>query len=116
MRVQDRPKPTASRYCPLWTFRFGLPHKVFKTWLLERHFHTLIKNALFFVLLSNQYEISESTPFGAQRPCLHTASCGLGVPHRLEKGTSVNEDDESRRGWVDCEIPHLLGRRTKTFL
>ena len=37
-----------------------------------------------------------------------------GVPHRLEKGTSVSEDARSWRG-VDCEIPHRLGRRTKHF-
>ena len=40
-------KPTASRYCPLWVFSFELPLKVFKTCLLERDFHTLIKNDSF---------------------------------------------------------------------
>ena len=41
-------KPTASRYCPLWAFPFGLPFKIFKTHLLGRDFHTLIKNASLF--------------------------------------------------------------------
>ena len=36
---------------------------------------------------------------------------GFGVPHRLEKETSVSEDAEPRRE-VDCKIPHRLGRRT----
>ena len=36
----------------------------------------------------------------------------VGVPHRLEKGTSASEDTRPQRG-VDCEIPHWLGRRTK---
>ena len=40
-------KATTSRYCPLWTFSFGLPLKVFKTRLLGRGFHILIKNVLF---------------------------------------------------------------------
>ena len=35
-----------------------------------------------------------------------------GVPHRLEKGASSNEDAGPRRG-VDCEIPHRLGKRIK---
>ena len=38
---------TASRYCPLWTFLFGLSLKIFKTRLLKRGFHTLIKNVSF---------------------------------------------------------------------
>ena len=33
--------------CPLWVFSFGLPLKVFKTHLLERGFHNLIKNVSF---------------------------------------------------------------------
>ena len=40
-------KPTTNGYCPLWTFSFRLPLKVFKTYLLGRGFHTLIKNASF---------------------------------------------------------------------
>ena len=40
---------------------------------------------------------------------------GLRVPHRLEKGMSVSEDDGPQRG-VDCEIPRWLGRRTKHSL
>ena len=36
----------------------------------------------------------------------------VGVPHRLEKGTSASEDAGPRRG-VDCDIPHWLGRKTK---
>ena len=36
---------TANRYCPLWTFSFEFPLKVFKTRL--RGFHTLIKNDSF---------------------------------------------------------------------
>ena len=40
---------------------------------------------------------------------------GLGVSHRLEKGTSVSEDAGPQRE-VDCEIPHWLGRRTKSSL
>ena len=45
----------------------------------------------------------------------HWASKGVdlvGVPHRLEKGTSASEDVGPQTG-VDCEIPHRLGRRTK---
>ena len=37
------------------------------------------------------------------------------VSHRLDKGTSANENVEHRRG-VDCEIPHQLGMRTKHSL
>ena len=37
------------------------------------------------------------------------------VPHRLEKGTSANENIGPRRG-MDCEISHWLGRRTKHSL
>ena len=40
-------RPTASRYFPLWAFPFRLPLKVFKTRLLERGFHTLLKNVSF---------------------------------------------------------------------
>ena len=39
--------PTASRYCSLWAFPFRVPLKVFKTRLLGRGFHTLIKNDLY---------------------------------------------------------------------
>ena len=35
-----------------------------------------------------------------------------GIPHQLDKETSVNEDVGPRRG-VDCEIPYRLGRKTK---
>ena len=34
---------------------------------------------------------------------------GLGVPHRLEKGTNASEDVGPRRR-VDCEIPHRMER------
>ena len=40
-------KSTASRYCPLLVFSSGLPLKVFKTRLLRRGFHTLIKDTPF---------------------------------------------------------------------
>ena len=39
--------PFVSRYCPLWAFLFGLHLKVFKTRLLGRGSHTLIKNVSF---------------------------------------------------------------------
>ena len=39
----------------------------------------------------------------------------LGVPRRLEKGTSASEDEGLRRE-VDCEIPHRLGRRMNNSL
>ena len=35
----------------------------------------------------------------------------VGVPYRLEKGTSASEDAGSRRE-MDCDVPHWLGRRT----
>ena len=35
-----------------------------------------------------------------------------GIPHRLEKEASVNEDVGPGRG-VECDVPHWLGRRTK---
>ena len=35
---------TAKRYCSLWAFPFGILLKVFKTHLLGRGFHTLLKN------------------------------------------------------------------------
>ena len=38
----------------------------------------------------------------------------LGVPHRLEKGTSASEDAGLRRG-VDCEILHRLGGERNTL-
>ena len=50
-----------SSYCPLWIFPFGLPLKVFKTCLLERGFHTLIKNALFSspaVVISHNWNLA----------------------------------------------------------
>ena len=40
---------------------------------------------------------------------------GLGVPHRLEKGTSASKDVGPRRR-VDYEIPHELERKTKHSL
>ena len=39
----------------------------------------------------------------------------LGLPHRLEKGTSASENVGPQKG-VDCEISHQLGRRTKHSL
>ena len=41
------PRPSASRYCPLWALSFELPLKVLKTHLLGRGFHTLIKGVPF---------------------------------------------------------------------
>ena len=38
---------TASKYCLVWVFLFGLPFKVFKTRKLRRGFHTLIKSVSF---------------------------------------------------------------------
>ena len=38
-----------------------------------------------------------------------------GVPHQLEKGTSVRED-VGHEGGVDCKILHRLGRRMKRSL
>ena len=63
-------KPTSSRYCPLWAFPFGLTLKVFKTCLLGRGFHTLIKNASFF----SPTEVGSHNPplFGAQRSRCHS--------------------------------------------
>ena len=37
----------ANRYCSIWTFPYGFSLKVFKTHLLGRDFHTLIKNVSF---------------------------------------------------------------------
>ena len=37
----------------------------------------------------------------------------MGVPHRLEKGTSANEDAGPWRE-VDCENPALVGEENKT--
>ena len=45
--IWNSPKPTASRYCPLWVFPFELPLKVFKMHLLGRGFHTRVKNISF---------------------------------------------------------------------
>ena len=56
----QRPKSTGSGYCPLWPFPFELPLKVFKTRILGRGLHNLLKK--FFFLLTNQCEISQSTP------------------------------------------------------
>ena len=64
--------------------------------LLGRGFHTLIKNALFFVLLSNRCEISKFS-------------------HQLGRRTCASEDIGPRKE-VDCEIPHQLGRKTKHSL
>ena len=36
-----------------------------------------------------------------------------GIPRRLEKGTSANEDAGPRRG-VDCENPTLVGEENET--
>ena len=58
------PKLIASRYCPLWVFPIGLPLKNFKTLLLGRGFHTLIKNASLF----------SSTDVGSHNPLLFRAS------------------------------------------
>ena len=64
-----RPEPTASRYCPLLAFPFELPLKVFKTRLLGRGFHTLIKNVLF--PSSTDVGSHNPPPFEAQRPRWH---------------------------------------------
>ena len=42
-----RPKPTACKYCPPRTFHLELSLIIFKTCLLGRDFHTLIKNVSF---------------------------------------------------------------------
>jgi len=74
---------TASRYCPPWVFPIELPLKVFKTRLLERGFHSLIKNNSF----SSPTDVGSHNPphFGAQCLCWHTASClppfGSQPPH-----------------------------------
>ena len=62
-----------SRYCPFLTFPFEFFLKVFKTCLLGRGFHTLIKNVSF----SSPTDVGSHNPlpFGAQRPCWHTTSC-----------------------------------------
>ena len=39
----------------------------------------------------------------------------IGVPHRLEKETSANEDTGPRRG-MNSEISYRLGRRMKHSL
>ena len=88
-----QPKPTISRYCPLSAFSFGLSLKVFKTRLLGRDFHTLIKNALFSSptnmgshnppplgpasLLA--YPLM-STPYRAQPPRWHITWCLALIP------------------------------------
>ena len=67
------PKPTASRYYPLWAFPFGLSLKVFKTRLLGRGFHTLIKGVSF----SSPTDVGSHnplppSPFGTQHPRWHS--------------------------------------------
>ena len=47
---------------------FGLSLKVFKTRLLERGFHTLIKNTSF----SSLNDVGSHNPLGAQRPGWHS--------------------------------------------
>ena len=65
LSIRKSLKLTASRYCPLWGFPFGLPLKVFKTRLLERSFHTVIKRISF----SSPIDVGShnSAPFRAQR-------------------------------------------------
>ena len=61
---------TASSYCPLWVFPFGLLLKVFKTRLMGKGFHTLIKNASF----SSPTDVGSHNPpsFGDQHPRWHS--------------------------------------------
>ena len=40
---------------------------------------------------------------------------GLGVSHRLEKGTSDSENIGTQMR-VDCEIPHRLWKKTNHYL
>ena len=87
---------TASRYCPLWVFPIELPLKVFKTRLLERGFHTLIKNVLFssptnvgshnppplwspMSLLAPRL-VSTPPPYGSQPPHWHITWCLALIP------------------------------------
>ena len=61
---------TANRYCPLWVFPFGLTLKVFKTRLLGRGFHALIKSVSF----SSPTDVGchNPSPFRAQRLRWHS--------------------------------------------
>ena len=43
----QQPKLTANRYCPLWPVTYRHLPRGFKTRILERGFHTLIRNASF---------------------------------------------------------------------
>ena len=45
--ICNGPSPPLADIVSLWAFSFGLPLKVFKTHLIGRSFHTLIKNASF---------------------------------------------------------------------
>ena len=75
MMIVEVSKRTTSRYCPLWTFSFGLSLKVFKMRMIGRGFHTLIDVVSYIpppsssmsspalVPLSNRCGISQSTPF-----------------------------------------------------
>ena len=71
-------KPTASRYCPLWAFPFGLPLKVFKTCLLGRDFHTLLRSVSF----SSPTDVGSYNPppLRVQRPRWYTAWCLALIP------------------------------------
>ena len=64
----------ASRYCLLWVFLFEIPLKIFKTRLLGRCFHTLVKNASFSFLTdlgSHNLLLSGSSVLASTPPWVH---------------------------------------------
>ena len=87
-------KPTASRYCPLWTFTFGLPFKVLKTHRLGRSFFTLIRNASF----------SSPTDVGSHKEASVLGGTPSGDP------TLVGERDEASliSVWKPLPSRHVL--------
>ena len=92
-------KSTASRYCPLLGFPFPASLQGFKTCLLRRCFHTLIKRASF--PFPTDVGSHNPPPFKAQHPCWHTAQCpppsGLSVPlvHCPMSGSNTNFNNPS---------------------
>ena len=74
------------RYCPLWAFPSRASPQGFKTCLLGRGFHTLIRNVLFPSLTDVG---SHNPPIEGQHPRWHTARCPALLPFVTTKPTAT---------------------------
>ena len=99
-------KATTSLYCSFWTFSSVLPLKIFKTHLLGRGFHTLIKNDSF----SSVTDVGSHNPplFRAQR--LHRQSFPSPIDvrsHNPPLFRAYRPRWHSFPSQIDVELPNL---------